>query len=222
MSQANDAAMGSTIHPAPVSNRWSLFAQAPARYLSARSISQCFDGSLTPEAIRQMQVSPRIQADLKTLLAEHHDLGAIPDDHAMEIPDIALTLMPCDEFSNFFQACGATLWANVLAAEIRASTILELKSRIGENAYKTALQNRDLSLAYAPPTDIEVLLSNIERDSASSLASWIGWLPTSAQGWVRLKLPSSQINAAPFSGATDSHVRAVVNRLAAPTAGGNQ
>ncbi len=210
--------MSNVIHAEAASLAWARLAAMPARYVHPVSLSKCFDDALAMDLIVQMQANPRIQSDLKTLLAAKHGLEALPDNLQIEDFDLAIVLLSSDELTGFFRACGATMWANAIAAEIRASTILELKRRIGERAYRSALRNRDLSFTNPATTDVETLTANIERDGATCLASWIGWLPTSLQGWIRLKLPPSQMDQSSLVGEAEARAKEIVTRLATAVA----
>ncbi|MBD9524736.1 hypothetical protein IB262_33205 [Ensifer sp. ENS02] len=198
----------------PAAGRWAQWTEAPARYVHPASLAHCFGDALGMDVIVQMQANARIQADLKALIKCKHDLAALPDAPVLEGKEMMLALMSSDAFTSFGRTCGAIIWADVIAAEIRASAIVEIKQRIGELAYTSALKNRDLSSdAERASCDIEALTEGIERDGATCLASWIGGLPSSIQGWMRLKLAPFQTNVSPRGEVTEARMREVVNRV---------
>jgi hypothetical protein len=210
------------LHSPQTLQNWAAFAAEPVRYMHRDRVLACFAGAIAPGLVSEMQLVPRLQADLVDLVGSHYGLSALANDPGVDGSDLYLASMPREETAAFFQTCGAILWANAIAAEIRAPVIAAIKARIGARAFSKALENRDLAVNCARPPDIDALMANMERDGAACFALWLTGLPVSLKGWVELKFQPSDLEVPAPSGEMADRARRVIERLAELLASGEQ
>jgi len=107
-------------------------------------------------------------------------------------------------------------WGEVLAGEIRSREVAEMKSRIGEDAFRLAIHNRDLASSRPPPDNLYELVQAIEADGRKCWVSWQAALPAPLAAWLRLRQETAE--DAGFSKPDDAdRGAAIVRRLARET-----
>lgn len=120
---------------------------------------------------------------------------------------------------HYCRAAGAVFWGEVLAGEIRSREVAEMKSRIGEDAFRLAIHNRDLAAGRPPPDNLDQLVQAIEADGRKCWASWQAALPERLAAWLRLR-QETEADAA-FSEPDDAgRGAAILRRLAREKLGG--
>ncbi len=192
---------------------WTAFQTAPARLVHPRYIVQAYDGTISTETASRLQRSSRVQRPLARLLCEHYRLPPASSCARPPEEDLELLALPREQVDHYCRAAGAVFWGEVLAGEIRSREVAEMRSGIGENAFRLAIHNRDLAASRLPPDNLDQLLQAIEADGRKCWASWQAALPEPLAAWLRLWQETAE-NAA-FSEPDDAERgAAIVRRLA--------
>lgn len=192
---------------------WTIFQTAPARLVHPRHIVQAYDEAISTETALRLQESSRVQRPLARLLCEHYRLPPASSCARPSEEDLELLALPREQMDHYCRAAGAVFWGEVLAGEIRSREVAEMKSRIGEDAFRLAIHNRDLAAGRPPPDDLDQLVQAIEADGRKCWASWQAALPEPLAAWLRLRQETAE--DAPFSEPDDAgRGAAIVRRLA--------
>jgi hypothetical protein len=173
--------------PSPVAQDWTGAMAMPARLVHPERLIACYDDAISLDVAVQLQSSDRVQRQLAILLMDHFGLPNLPDPADLDQADLSLVAAPAEQISALVPLAGAVFWAHVLASEIRASEVAEIKRRIGDGAFQTALANRDLSSNLPGPDNLDTLQAAVDGDGYRCLTSWHHALPSGAGAWARLK-----------------------------------
>ena len=171
----------------PVAQDWAGAMVMPSRLVHPERIIACYDDAISLDVAAQLQRSDRVQRQLAILLMDHFGLPAMPDPAGLDEADLSLMAAPADQISALVPLAGAVFWAHVLASEIRTSEVAEIKRRIGDDAFQTALANRDLAGNLPGPDNLDALQAAVDADGYRCLTGWHHALPSGAGAWARLK-----------------------------------
>ncbi len=192
---------------------WTVFQTAPARLVHPRHIVQAYDEAISTETALRLQQSSRVQRPLARLLCERYRLPPASSCARPSEEDLELLALPREQMDLYRNMAGAVFWGEVLAGEIRSREVAEMKSRIGEDAFRLAIHNRDLAVSRPPPDNLDQLVQAIEADGRTCWASWQAALPEPLAAWLRLRQETA--DDAPFSEPDDAgRGAAIVRRLA--------
>lgn len=195
---------------------WTVFQTAPARLVHPRYIVQAYDEAISTETALRLQQSSRVQGPLARLLCERYRLPPASSCARPSEEDLELLALPREQTDDYCRAAGAVFWGEVLAGEIRSREVAEMKSRIGEDAFRLAIHNRDLASSRPPPDNLYELVQAIEADGRKCWVSWQAALPAPLAAWLRLRQETA--DDAGFSEPDDAdRGAAIVRRLARET-----
>ncbi|HLP68218.1 MAG TPA: SctK family type III secretion system sorting platform protein [Rhizobium sp.] len=198
---------------------WTVFQTAPARLVHPRHIVRAYDEAISTETALRLQQSSRVQRPLARLLCEHYRLPPASSCARPSEEDLELLALPREQVDLFCNMAGAVFWGEVLAGEIRSREVAEMKSRIGEDAFRLAIHNRDLAAGRPPPDNLDQLVQAIETDGRNCWASWQAALPEPLAAWLRLRQETEEYAA--FSEPDDvGRGAAILRRLAPEKLGG--
>lgn len=159
----------------------------PARLVHPERIVACYDDAISVDLAVRLQASDRIQRQLAILLMDRFALPDLPAPVNLDEADLSLMAAPAEQISILAPLAGAVFWAHFFASEIRTNEVAEIKRRIGDTAFQTALANRDLASNLPAPESLDTLETSVEADGYRCLASWHAALPSAIGAWARLK-----------------------------------
>ncbi|MCA1489888.1 SctK family type III secretion system sorting platform protein [Sinorhizobium alkalisoli] len=165
---------------------WETFRSSPARLIHPRHIVIAYDEAITIEAAVRLQQSDRVQRPLLRLLMEKFELPDVGSCPSPEEDDLKLLALAPSAVVQHSYLAGAVFWGHVLAGEIRSREVAVMKERIGERAFRIAVENRDLAAGHEPPGDLDSLIKAIEDDGRKCWAGWQASLPGALAAWLRL------------------------------------
>ncbi|MGH6858897.1 MAG: type III secretion protein [Phyllobacterium sp.] len=199
--------------PAPIYD-WTSVMATPVRFVHPARIVSCYDGAISLDIARQLQMSDRVQRQLTNLLMDHFDLPDLSEPVEMDQADLGLMAASAEQISSLVPLAGAIFWSHIFVAEIRTHEVSEMKRRIGETAFQFALANRDLAGNLPAPENLDGLETAMEQDGYRCLASWHDALPQRLGSWARLKHASDRLLvSAPEAGQRELGL-AIMRRLA--------
>lgn len=177
----NEAPLATAAHD------WTNMIAAPARYVHTERIVACYNGAIPIETAMKLQASKRIQRHLAILLTDHFELSALPELAQLDEADLILMTSRAEQISDLVLPAGAIFWSHVFASEIRTNEVAEMKRRVGETGFQTALANRDLASNLPGPDDLGALEALVTSDGLGCIAGWHDALPAHLRPWARLK-----------------------------------
>jgi hypothetical protein len=192
-------------------NIWATLRKAPARFVNPCHIVTAYDEAITVEAAVRLQQADRVQRPLMRLLMEKF---ALPDVSTCPVPeedDLKLLALTPAAIAQHSYMAGAVFWGHVLAGEIRSREVASMKERIGDRAFRIAVDNRDLAAGHEAPDDIDTLIKAIELDGRKCWAAWQASLPGAVAAWLQLRDEADR-DRVRFSDAADAAAGALIVR----------
>lgn len=169
------------------------FERLPAAYCHPGRI-----GALLPEGLPasfrdRLQGSARLRLRLSALLAERFALSPLAADE-LATPEGRFALLEGDELESAVRRIGAIWHAKKIRKIILAEPLRRLIERLGRDNHRAALRFIDLAPEDGDETggditDVDTLLSWIERDGLIAVNAWRRHQPAALAERLRLKLP---------------------------------
>lgn len=182
-----DRSLANGAAAAELENVWAAFRTAPARLVHHRHIVQAYDEAISIEAAVRLQQSDRVQRPLMRLLMDKFDL---PDARLCPCPepdDLKLLALSPEAVAHHSYLAGAVFWGHALAGEIRSREVALMKERVGDRAFRVAVDNRDLAAGHEIADGLDALMQAIDVDGRRCWASWQASLPAALAAWLRLR-----------------------------------
>lgn len=174
---------------------WNRFARTPSLAAHPAYLAELFGGAIDAETAGRLGRYQRLAERLSRLVARRHRLAEI--DAPADDADRAIALASDEELEALSRRAGAVCWADPIAREVRAVEVAAFKQALGEDAYQSALSNREEALSPAALGLTAAGAATLGRDQivAASLdsgrrclAAWLATQPEGVSDRVRLKL----------------------------------
>jgi hypothetical protein len=197
-----------------VESHWQLFRTQPAAFAHPSHVIRAFDGLISEEVASELATEERFRGRLSTLLtglyALSEDFGDAPPSAAGE----RLALASSGELAALIRRCGTVYWARAIVGTIESAAVVALKQTLGEEAYASALANRDLAgpeRTLPAWTDLDAAVTSA---GLCCLSAWCARQPAALAQRIRLKLPDKTAFG-PIGAPFDQAGPAIVDRLLA-------
>lgn len=192
---------------------WSTFESDPVSYIDQDRFSACFGGAIGKKGCKRMISTPRLSQKLSEIISSAYNLG--PCQEPSNTEDRTIALMSSDKLTTLAQRAGIIYWGNTLASIVLSRDVNAFSSRLGNDLWMLALQNRSIAGPVLSFNSVDAACDAMRDDGWTCLSAWCNSQDEGTGRRVRLKLaPNDHLDATSESPIADLGP-AIVRRAAA-------
>ena len=168
---------------------WRTLMTAPAQYIDAGRLAQCFGGALPASLCERLRAAPRLTERLSSAIASHYQLPPAASEDRFDAADRLVALAAPQSLPAIAKRAGAIFWSAAIANTVLAPEVSALQSSLGEVLCSYAINQRDLTGPEQPLAPFETLVERMTIDGWCCFVAWCNAVDPAIGARTRLKLP---------------------------------